>query len=142
MERGTKPHIDPPTNSSAAQTQALWTMHTLGTLDSKPLLEALNSPDGAVRAQAVRLAETLPDDGKIVDRLCGLVADPDLRVRFQLALTLGEISDPRVPDILRSLAKRDGDKQDMLMALLSSVPRHAAALERAAHGLPFSSAVP
>ncbi len=129
IERGAKPHIDLlPTSSSAAQTQALWTMHTLGTLDEKSLLDALHSTDDAVRAQAVRLAESLPESKAVVERLCELAGDADLRVRFQLALALGEIFDPRVPEVLRTLAKRDGGNQDMLMALLSSAPRHAATL--------------
>ena len=128
-ERGAKPHIDLlPASSSAAQTQALWTMQTLGTLDTKSLLDGLNSPDGTVRVQAVRLSQSLPEDKVVVERLCELAGDDDLRVRFQLALTLGEISDPCVPNAMRALAKRDAGNQDMLMALLSSVPRHAAAL--------------
>lgn len=129
IERGTKPTIDPTFGSSAVQTQALWTMHTIGTLDAKTLLDAMNSTDGQVRTQAVRLAESLPEDRGIIDRLCGLVDDADPRVRFQLALTLGEFSDARVPDVLRAIAKHDKGNTDILIAILSSMPRHAEALK-------------
>ncbi len=65
----------------------------------------------------------------VLKRVCELANDPNLRVRYQVALSLGESSDPRVPDILRSLAKRDGGNPDMLTAILTSVPKHQATLE-------------
>lgn len=48
------------------------------------------------------------------------VDDPDLRVRYQTAFTLGEWPDPRAAGALARLAARDGANPDMAVAILSS----------------------
>jgi putative heme-binding domain-containing protein len=108
--------------------QMLWSSHSLGMLDVTQLITALHVSDARVRLQTVRLVERQISDIHLLDEILSLANDPDLRVRVQLALTLGESSDPRVPDVLRSLAKRDGDNPDMLIALLTAYPKHEAAL--------------
>lgn len=113
--------------------QLSYTLQALGGLTSTAVCGLMSGPhpddpDSAVRRHAVRLAEALLTEDVVIEQVFPLANDPDLRVRHQVALTLGESSDPRVPDVLRSLAKRDGDNPDMLIALLTAHPKHEAAL--------------
>src|SRR5262249_3081254 len=50
-----------------------------------------------------------------------LTSDFDARVRFQLAFTLGEIADPRTPDALAAIARRDAADPWTCIAILSSI---------------------
>lgn len=109
-------------------TQRLATLRSLGALTSERLATFLKYDDTRVRRFAVELSEPFLQQASTINAVCELANDPDLRVRVQVALTLGETSDPRVPEVLRSLAKRDGDNPDMLMALLTAYPKHEAAL--------------
>ncbi len=125
-------HDKLPTETAASDiffVELLSTRFGLGTL-TPHYLEAFmqDREDARVKTYAVKLAELFLADRAILDRVCELANDPDLRVRIQVALTLGESSDPRVPDVLRSLAKHDGENPDMLTALLTAYPKHEAAL--------------
>jgi hypothetical protein len=55
--------------------------------------------------------------------LLKLASDSDARVRFQLAFTLGEISDPRAPEALAVIARRGAADPWIRTAVLSSVVR-------------------
>jgi putative heme-binding domain-containing protein len=111
--------------------QAMWTYHALGDASATPgsvhaFAFALKDPDPLMRKLGI-----FGEEGSVevaLRFLLPLANDPDLRVRVQLALTLGESSDSRVPDVLRALAQRDGDNPDMLIALLTAYPKHEAAL--------------
>lgn len=118
----------PAAKKPAGVTQVLWAAQTLGHLPLQYLINAMDSDDARVRAAAVRVAEFHLRERDVLENVCDLASDSDLRVRLQVALTLGESEDPRVPDVLRAIARRDAGNKDMLMALLSSVPKHAAAL--------------
>ena len=102
--------------SPAIAVQQLWTMHTLDTLKRFHLLAAFQSPSAHVREQAIRLAE---DQGMTAD-LIRLKNDPDLRVRTQLAFSLGETSD----DTLTALVQAEPGNKNLLIAALSSSPNH------------------
>jgi len=56
--------------------------------------------------------------------LLQLTDDPEIRVRYQLAYTLGEWTAPAAGPALVRLALRDMDNAPMQMAVLSSAPRH------------------
>jgi HEAT repeat protein len=64
------------------------------------VLAGLQDPEAGVRENAVKLAESRLGSGTLRDAVTQLVSDPDARVRFQLAFTLGEIADPRAADAL------------------------------------------
>lgn len=70
---------------------ALWTLEGLGALDADLVLGGLGDERPEVREQAIRLGEFYLSDRRIVDRMMELTGDPDGRVRFQLACTLGEL---------------------------------------------------
>ncbi|MBK8090423.1 MAG: c-type cytochrome [Verrucomicrobiaceae bacterium] len=114
-----KGHYSPDTlhTTPAIVVQQLWTMHTLGTLTPAHLLTAAKSSSAQVREHAVRLAEDQP---RVLAELHGLAADPDVRVRSQLAFSLGKSSD----GTLHTLVARDPKDKNMLIAALSSSPDH------------------
>ncbi|HYR58100.1 MAG TPA: PVC-type heme-binding CxxCH protein, partial [Chthoniobacteraceae bacterium] len=107
--------------------QALCTLDGLGGLSPELMLAALRDPHPAVRENAVRLSE--PFFGKAPDLdnpLLVLADDPEIRVRYQLAFSLGEWSDPRAGRALARIALRDAADAQVQTAVLSSAPRHLA----------------
>lgn len=102
--------------SPAIAVQQLWTMHTLGALKPSHLRAAFQSSSALVREHAIRLAE----GRDMTADLIRLQNDPDLRVRTQLAFSLGEASN----DTLSALVKTDPANKSLLIAALSSSPNH------------------
>ncbi len=124
IEQGEKWTTDKLTGGTAAQVQQLWTMHTLGTLPPALLHGALRDKDARIREHAVRIAESHLEDEAMLDAVCDLFDDPDVRVRVQVAFSLGESKNESVALALSALAKRDASTPGMLIALLSSAPDH------------------
>jgi putative membrane-bound dehydrogenase-like protein len=108
---------------------ALWSLDGLGKLANEDLAIGLNDASQGVREAAVRLSEShLETNRELRDRVLALASDPVARVRFQVAFTLGEITDPRAAEALATIARRDGRDGWFRAAVLSSVPRHAGLL--------------
>jgi len=110
--------------SPLGRVHALWTLHGLDALEA-PLVEAgLRDPHPGVREQAIRMAERfLPALGPALLRLA---KDPEIRVRYQLAFTLGELRQggslpPPVLDTLADLAAAHREDKWFQKAVLSSV---------------------
>lgn len=119
--------------------QALCVLEGLGELQPEHVAVALEDSIPEVRRNAVRLSEEIfaskrgpdrrvdmwssPGIGFMRDSLFGLVDDPDLGVRFQLALSLGEISDSRAGKALGELARKNIGHPWMRAAVLSSATR-------------------
>jgi putative heme-binding domain-containing protein len=73
------------------------------------VLAALRDPEPHIREHALRLAEEfLPQQKAIADAVPALQHDPDARVRFQLALTLGRVEGQRALETLAALATGGG----------------------------------
>ena len=125
LERGAKWSSEILSGVLGAQVQQLWTMHTLGTLPPSLLQNALRDNHAPVREHAVRLAENYVKHDALLTSLLELVNDPAVRVRVQLAFSLGESESPRVAPALHALGQRDAATPGMLVALLSSAPNHA-----------------
>src|SRR5262245_14554250 len=111
--------------------QVLSTMNGLGMITPQTASYALHDVDPAVQEFAVRLCEPLlravqakSVDRKLATALVQLVEDKSIRVRYQLALTLGEWNDPRAAQALGRLAVKDPDWA-VQTALLSSAKPHA-----------------
>jgi putative membrane-bound dehydrogenase-like protein len=101
---------------------ALWALDGLGTLTTESILATLADPSADVREQAIRLAEPrTAASAELRDQLISLANDSSVRVRFQLAYTLGSIDDPRVGASLASLAMQDGGDVWCRTAILSSL---------------------
>ncbi|MDE2758453.1 MAG: c-type cytochrome [Acidobacteriota bacterium] len=103
--------------SPQARLHALNVLEGLAALEAAHLQSALEDSHPEVRVHAVRLSEPFPElDG----RLLRMVEDPSLRVRFQLALSLGEFSGPGVIRALAGLARDHSGDLWFRMAVLSS----------------------
>jgi putative membrane-bound dehydrogenase-like protein len=70
---------------------ALYALEGLGALDVATVLHGLRDPDSRVREHALRLAEQFESAAEIRAQFAKLTDDPDLRVRYQLAFSLGAV---------------------------------------------------
>ncbi len=92
----------------AGRVCALNLLAVLGALDAAVVMTALEDEDPRVREHGVRLSEDLLARPEIRERLLSMTQDPDARVRYQLAFTLGEVEDPARIAALVALVRRDG----------------------------------
>ena len=76
----------------------------------KDALALLRDPHPRVREQAVLLAEHwLPSSSAVQHAVCNLAVDSDARLRFQVALSLGEWDDDRIVGPLVQIATAGAD---------------------------------
>ncbi len=122
------------TNGPAAGTiQALSVLDGLNGLTPQWLASFLEHSNESIRRQAVRLSEpflrhetTHPQTTGLESfgaALLKLTDDPALRVRYQLALSLGEWNQPQAAAALARLIQTDLDNSWMRAAVLSSASR-------------------
>lgn len=104
---------------------ALSTLAARRSLDDDSLLVGLSDNDPNVRTVAARVAADFV--GRFADRfsesrerLFHLANDEDVRVRYQVAFSLGELSGPLQAETIARLVVSDGADQWMRLALLSS----------------------
>ena len=110
---------------------ALYTLDGLGALDDAQIKRALKDKNPSVREHAIQLAEKrLARTPASASLLSKLASDPEPRVRFQCALTLGEFEGPEVIPALAQIAARDAADPWARAAVLSSTGTHADALWR------------
>jgi len=123
--------------SPQSRVHALWLLHGLGQLQPENVLTGLSDADPRVQAQAVLLAEPwLNSRSDIRERILGLATANDARLRFQVALSLGEISQPpgsagdtnAVTTALTTIALRDSDDRWARAAVGTSLNGRAAAV--------------
>jgi putative membrane-bound dehydrogenase-like protein len=114
--------------AAADSPRALCRLHALCTLDGlvalKPAVvqRALTDAHPGVRRHAVRLCESLlPHAPELGEAMSKLAADPDPKVRMQLAYTLGAWDDPRAGQVLGQLAAHEARDVYLLAAAMSSV---------------------
>lgn len=118
-----------PDFSAVARLHALTLLHALGGLDDDDVLLALSDSATGVREFALRLAEPrLRQSPRLLDRVLEMTDDSSLRVRFQLAFTLGEVDDAAAIAALATVARRDADDEWLRAAVISSAARTAARL--------------
>ncbi|MBX7071855.1 MAG: c-type cytochrome [Pirellulales bacterium] len=109
-----------------ARMHALYALAGLGALRAETVLAALADPHPRVREHAVRLAERQVDRStELIEKLAALTADPDPRVRYQLAFTLGELPLPARGAPLAALARSDAADRWMRLAIESSLAEGA-----------------
>jgi putative membrane-bound dehydrogenase-like protein len=108
---------------------ALWTLAGLGTVERSDLLGALHDEAPGLREHAVLLAESkLSKDSELLNAVLSAANDGDIRVRFQAALTLGEVGDTRAAAALGGILRRDLSDPWMRAAVMSARPSSAAPL--------------
>ncbi|WP_337175058.1 PVC-type heme-binding CxxCH protein [Paludisphaera sp.] len=113
----------------AARAQAVAALDVLGLLDADVLAAALADEHAGVRREATRVAESrLAGDAAIAAAVLKLADDEDARVRYQVALSLGEWEAPEAGAALGAIAARDGGDPWLRAAVLSSATPHARAV--------------
>jgi len=126
-ERNQRKAIEPLVKLAAESSSPLGRMHAMyalagqDALTAEVVLAGLDDEHPRVREHAVRLAETLVADSPAVrEKLYTMPGDDDLRVRYQLAFTLGEIPGPKATAALAAVTKRDVGDRWVRVAVLSS----------------------
>ncbi len=116
--------------------QALCTLDGMRALKPNILAQALKDAHPAVREQAVRLSEPLTGKVSKLDKaLLALVEDPNIRVRYQLAFSLGAWPGAQAGRALAQIAIKDFRDERVQTAVMSSATNHvgemiAAVVER------------
>ncbi len=115
--------------TTPARLHALYTLDGLGELAPAEVTAALSDSSYAVRMHALRLADRwLGTREDVLAKVLAMSGDTDPKVRLQLAMSLGETSDPRAFKALLELAHTRGDERWMRAAILSSVRQSAGRL--------------
>ncbi len=108
-----------------ARLHALWTLEGLAGLDAPMVVAALKDVDAGVREHGLRLAESFLTDAGVLNATLALKNDPEPRVVYQLAYTLGETKDPRALLALTELARDHAGEPWFRLAILSSLDETA-----------------
>jgi len=107
-------HQDP-----RARVHALYVLEGMDALDSNIVRKAIKDAHPGVREHGMMLAERFPET---LPALLGSIADPNLRVVFQAALSLGEFTGPEVVAALATITHQRGENPWFKTAVLSSEP--------------------
>jgi putative membrane-bound dehydrogenase-like protein len=113
------------TQKPYARVHAAYLLQTLGALDEACLLRMLKDEHPRVREHGLWL---LPEDRRsipVINRQEQMVDDPDGRVRFALALVLGDWPFPDTLPMLAKLASADCEDRWMRLAVASAAPSKA-----------------
>src|SRR5262249_16658349 len=116
--------------SPLGRMHALYALDGLKALDVTTVLHGLRDDDPRVREHALRLAEPFASAAEVQSRLAQMCDDPDLRVRYQLAFSLGAVRGEMPTQALVKLAGRNGGDSWFRLAILSSVNGRAAEVLR------------
>jgi putative membrane-bound dehydrogenase-like protein len=112
-----------------ARLHALHALDGLGALNRGHVLAGLRDADGRVREHAVLLSEKLLAAGALPDavwdQLRLMAADPSVRVRYQLALTVGELRRPDSAQVLAALLLSNPTDPWIQAAVFSSLAEGA-----------------
>jgi putative membrane-bound dehydrogenase-like protein len=115
-----------------ARVNALWILESMSALDDALLLDALHDQHPGVREHALRMAEPfLGKSSAVTNAVLGMAKDPDERVEFQLALSLGELQDPRSLQALAEIIGSHEQDRWFRLAVLSSTSNRAAEMFQA-----------
>jgi putative membrane-bound dehydrogenase-like protein len=110
--------------SAKVRLQSLCAISGLGALRKDLLISSFKDAHPSVREHAVRLSEPFLPDSDVREAALSLINDPEIRVRNQLAFSLGECDSGDIPVALAKLVTRDGDNPDMITAVISSSANH------------------
>ena len=112
-----------------ARVAAAWLLAGRRQLTEGEVVQLLDDDHPRVRQQAAILAERFLVTSPLVRRkLFALANDGDAQVRFQVALTLGELDDAAILEPLAAILEREVEDRWTRFAVASSVPERAGAL--------------
>ncbi|MBN8856842.1 MAG: c-type cytochrome [Sphingobacteriales bacterium] len=108
---------------------ALWTLEGMNALQSPLIKNALKDSVAGIRENAVKLVELhLKDDPALGNALMDLQYDKDIKVRFQLLLTLGSVSSAGASEVRNRLLFDNMENKWFQVAALSASPLDAGTL--------------
>jgi len=114
---------------AVGRAQAAWLLASLGALDEPTVLSLLKDREPRLREQGVLLAEPrVADSQALGDAVAGLAGDADARVRFQVALTLGERDSDAILGPVATVAAAGADDPWTRLGVATAVPGRAGAL--------------
>ncbi len=100
---------------------AMWILSGKEVLSDKSLLRLLNDASPNVREQAIKVTERrLNKSMTLSEALLAMTDDPNAKVRYQLLLTLGELSSQKVANARTKLLFEDIEDEWMQLAALSA----------------------
>jgi putative membrane-bound dehydrogenase-like protein len=112
-----------------ARALAAWLLRALGAPHANETIDLLHDKNPRVREQAVLLAESdLAKDILLKILIKKLAKDPDPRVRYQVALSLGEWDNDSIVPPLAHIALVGVDDRWTRLAVASAVPKRAGPL--------------
>ena len=114
-------HLAESGKQALGRLHALWTLQGLNALDCSLVQHALCDPHPGVRENALLLAEFFLPSEQLSQHIIALAGDESPRVRFQAALTLGQVDDPDAQPALQSLLLCDYAYRWTRLAVLSSL---------------------
>ena len=121
--------LQSPASTSVGRLHVLYALDGLGALSDADVLVGLDDKHTHVREHAVRLSEKIAEDSpRVREQLYAMVRDEDLRVRVQLAASLGQLMAPQRLVSLAQLIRRDGGNEQMRVAVMSSLAEEAGQL--------------
>lgn len=101
---------------------ALHLLNALNALEDQQIISALGDSNPGVRENALQLAEPrLAKSPKLTEHVLAMADDKNPRVRFQCALSLGELNDSKIIPALAKITTRDVQDQWTRSAVLSSI---------------------
>ncbi|MEP7258314.1 MAG: PVC-type heme-binding CxxCH protein [Flavitalea sp.] len=108
--------------AAESRTMALWLLVAHHSLDAELLIKSLSDTSAGVREQAALLSGPLAEkNSSLKAALIANAADKDARVRFNTALTLGNIAGIEAVNALASIAAGNGDDRWTRAAVLSGI---------------------
>ena len=112
-----------PSTDERARLHALWTLDGLRAADPPTLVRALRDPSSHVRAAALRIAEPLiaRGDATLTAAVLTRIDDGDLRVRRQLAASLGVLPAQARENALAAVLQRHGSDPIVVDAAVSGL---------------------
>lgn len=106
--------------SALGRAHGLYALAGMNALREEDLLPGLSNDNVHVREHALRLAERFRESASIRDAVMKMTQDKNLRVRYQLAFTLGAFPGDRSRRALLDLATNDGSDSWVRLAILSA----------------------
>jgi putative heme-binding domain-containing protein len=114
--------------SATTRLHALWTLDGLSSLQPSDVIMAMDDAHVNVRVDALKLSEPWLDKPDMIRAVLARASDEDVRVRFQVALTLAGSDSSDATDVLASLALRDGHDRSFASGLLTSAKNRSGAI--------------
>ena len=121
--------------SPLARLHALYSLQGLGSLSDEDLLTGLRDKSPRVKEHAIRLSESrLKDSSALLAAAVKLSVNDDIRVRFQLAFSLGEAPSPEATKALAVIAAHNPGDSWIETAVLSSAHHDPVGLYKQSFG--------